>query len=282
MVAKTNDAYLEAGMIGLMINHPITGKPTESLLPMGNYPQNQPGVKQFALDMEAGSLSEVHGELSTEELALIVFAKLAEAKGDDYVITALSKVDKAVEAAQAAKKVESWREKLAGMVETQTQAAALFASRKSLREQLEAVEAQIAEAQAEVAQELDISGLFDLSLISTGWYVSEGTKTKGSREIVKRDYTANLYSCSAGKKINDVPIAATAEVTSRDDDGNPNGWKVVYTAKGKKYAATGETLNATDQEARAACMAVIAEPGAATNNNCPKFYNVPKLAVKAS
>lgn len=271
------DKYLEAGFIGLMVEHPITGQKTETLVPTSGYTQNQPGVAKFASDMKAGDVSEAHGGKDITKLALIVFAALAKEKGDQYVLDALTRTNKAAKAAAKAAKLETWRQVLDSddMSDDMEQAADLFASIEATKATLAALEADVATAKADVAKKLGIDPTFDLALVSTGWYISEDTKSSGKRESVTRDYTADHYESAAGKTINGTEVMSTADVTSRDDEGTPNGWKIVYTAKGKTYTAEGTKFHKTHMEARKACMAVIA-PEQETAVNSPKWFGVPK------
>jgi len=273
-----SDALLEAGYIGLMLEHPVTKKLAESLIPV-NYTQNKPGVTQYVKDVEAGPLSEGHEGKTKTDVAMIIFAELAEAKnGPQTILDYMSGSAKAAKAAKAAAKLETWRSKLDSedMAEHMEAAAELFAAVEAAKAQLAKLEADIADARQEVAEKLDIDGTFDLAIVSTGWYVAEGTEAKGKRSKVTRDYSADTYT-SGERTIGGVKVSSIATVTSRDDEGDPNGWKVSYGAKGKTYTATGDSLHKTHKEAREACMAVIA-PEQETAVNSPKWFRVPRIS----
>jgi len=279
-MAASVDKYLDAGFIGIMVKHPITGEETESLIPTSGYTQNQPGVTKLMADLGQGSISKAHGDKSVTDIAKIVFAELVKAKGDQYLLDAMARVDKSLETAQKAAKLASWREKLDGSDFTEYQAAGkgLFASLESAKAELASVEAQIAEARKEVAEKLDIDKTFDLALVSSGWYVSEETKTKGSREKVGRDYSADTYEQNS-KSINGVAVKTSAKVTARDEDGEITGATVKYIAKGKTYTGTGDTLHDAHMKARESCMAVIAPDAKSSNVNTPKWFDVPKIKL---
>ena len=156
----------------------------------------------------------------------------------------------------------------------------LYAEGEAVKAALADWEARVAEARTEVASALDIDKTFDLALLSTGWYISTETKAQGSKTVVKRDYSEDLYMSKKGRKINGVEVASTAQVTSRNDEGEPDGWKVEYVAKGKTYTHEAATLNKANKVAREACMAVIAK-GMSTASNAPKWFRVPRATVKA-
>ena len=273
------DKYLEAGYVALMVKHPITGEATETLVPTSGYTQNQPGVAKFASDMKAGTISEAHEGADISKLALVIFSELATAKGEQYVLDALARTDKSVAKAAKAAKLATWRELLDSddMSDDMSQAADLFASIEAAKATLAALEADVATAKADVAAKLGIDPTFDLALVSTGWYIAEDTKATGKRTKVTRDYSADHYESDAGKTINEVEVSSSADVTSRDDEGQPTGWKVVYTAKGKSYTAEGSKFHKTHMIARKACMAVIA-PENETAVNTPKWFGVPRAS----
>ena len=270
------DKYLEAGYVALMVEHPITGQKTETLIPTSGYTQNKPGIAKFASDLKAGDISEAHEGAGITDLALVVFSELVDEKGKDYVLDALTATGKSAAKAAKAAKIAGWRETLDSddMADDMAQAADLFASIEAAKATLAALEADVATAKADVAKKLGIDPTFDLALVSTGWYISEDTKSTGKRSKVVRDYTADHYESAKGKTINEVEVASTADVTSRDAEGNPDGWKIVYTAKGKSYAAEGAKFHKTHMAARKACMAVIA-PENETAVNTPKWFEVP-------
>lgn len=277
MANLKSDALLDAGYIGLMLEHPVTKQLAENLIPI-NYPQNKPGVAQYVKDVSAGPLSDAHEGKSKEDVALIIFAELAQAKeGPQYIIDAMSGSAKAVKAAKAAAKLETWRQKLDApdMTDSMQVARDLFAALEAAQAQIAKLEADIEDARQEVADKLDIDKTFDLAIVSSGWYVAEKTEAKGSRKKVTRDYSADTYT-SGERTINGVKVTSTATVTKRDDEGNPSGWKVTYNAQGKTWTETGETLHATHKTVREACMSVIA-PDAETAINSPKWFSVPRI-----
>lgn len=279
MIAKS-DKYLEAGFIGLMVAHPITGEKTESLIPTSGYTQNQPGVQKYMADIGQGDISEAHGGKSTTDIAKIVFSELVAAKGEQYLLDAMKRVDKSLESVAKAAKLAGWRETLDGPGFAEYQAAGkdLFASLEAAKAELAAVEAQVMEARTEVAEKLDIDKTFDLALVSSGWYVAEGTAVKGSRgDKVGRDWSADVYTQDT-KSINEVAVKTKLEVTSRDAEGNVTGARVTYVAKGKTYTGEGKTAHEAHKIARDACMAVIAPNAKSTNVNTPHWFEVPKAS----
>ena len=281
-MAASVDKYLEAGFIGIMVAHPITGEETESLIPTSGYTQNQPGVTKFMADLGQGSISEAHGGKDATDLAEAVFAELVEAKGKQYLLDAMARVDKSLETAQKAAKLAVWRQTLDGADFAEYQAAGktLFESLEAAKAEVADIESQIADARTEVAEKLDIDKTFDLALVSSGWYVSEETKPKGTRTKVARDYSADVYT-QEGKTINEVAVKTKAQVTSRDDEGAITGAKVTYKAKGKTYTGEADTLHNAHMIARKACMEVIAPDAKAFTVNTPKWFDVPKVQVKA-
>lgn len=272
------DEYLSNGFIGLMVQHPVTGKEVESLIPTSGYSQNQPGVAKLLADLKAGTLSKEHGDATVEDIAKHVFAELVEAKGAQYLLDAMARVDGTLKKAAKEAKLETWRAKLDApdMAEAQEAARGMYADMESLKAQVADLEAKIAEARIEVGAQLDVDGTFDLALISSGWYISEESKPKGSRETVKRDYSADAYTSKDSRTIGGIKVASTAEVITRDDDGNPTQWSCKYLANGKAYTGVGDSLHQADKAARSACIDAIA-PGTSKANNAPKWYRVPRI-----
>jgi len=273
------DKYLESGFIGLMVEHPLTHKLQESLLPIGNYSQDRPGIKKYLADVSEGELSkDAHGEATVQDVAKVVFAKLVGDKGEQYLLDAMAKSDKSLEAAAKEAKLETWRAQLDApeFAESMSYAASLYADRESLKAQMAELDAKVAQAKAEAAKTLGIDPTFDLAHVSTGWYVAEDTpKATGKKQPpVSRDYSADVYT-QDGKSINEVAVKSVAKVTKRSDDGKPSAWAVTYTAKGKSYSGEAKSLNKANQKARAACMAVIAPDAKTTACNAPEWFDVP-------
>lgn len=271
------DKYLGNGFLALLVKHPITGDETESLLPISGYTQNKPGMGKFVADLSNGQISKsAHGDKSPEDIALFIFADLVKDKGSDYVTGYLQHGDKAIAKAKQEAKLATWRDKLdsQAFAEHMAMGKSLFAEHEALLAQMADLDARITDAKAQVAKALDIDPTFDLAHVSNGWYVASKTATKGSRQSVDYDYSADTYEQN-GKSINGTKVQTSAQVTSRDDDGNITGAVVKYVAKGKTYKGTGDTLHAAHQEARTACMAVIFADAKSTNVNTPDWFDVP-------
>lgn len=272
------DAFLEAGWVQIMVKHPVTGKETESLKAIANYPQNQPGVVQFAQDVALGRIGDGHEGKSIEDLARIIFATLIAKRDDgwDFVRAGLGKVDETVKKALAEAALHTWRDKLAGL-DVQDHAASLFAEREEAAAILADVEARMAALKAEVATTLGIDKTFDLAWTHDGLYVAPSTPSTG-KQVVARDYSADEYTTK--RTMHGQKLEVSAVVTSRDDDGQPDGWATKYTVldgpyAGNVYTGEGDSLNDADQGARVPCMADIFPTAISTNNNAPDWYRVP-------
>ena len=275
------DKYLEAGYVGVMVEHPITGKVQENLLELASYTQNGPGVRKFAQDVMAGTIADVHGDKDLTELARIAFAKLIEDKEEQFVTTILGKMDETIANAQREQLVNEWRAKLDELDNGGTQDAAreLFGELTDVKAALADVEQRIAELRDEVSSALDISGTFDLSLIESGFYITADTKAKGSATKVARDYSADSYTKT--RKMNGTTVLCNANILERDADGKPIKWAVSYQVqdgelKGTTWSGGGDSLNAADKIARSDAIDAL-NPGAVKQNNAPNWYDVPKV-----
>ena len=285
---KFVDEYLAAGYVGVMVEHPITGKVQENLLELSTYPATRPGIVKFAKDVLAGEISPEHGPDATlESLAMAGFKSRLDDKRDDaeqFIKDSLATVDESIKAAQAEALVNEWRERLDESAD-QDQAAELFAERESVKARLAELDEDIAATKADLAAELGISKLFDLTLISTGWYVTQATKSSGGGKAIPRQFTADAYEVT--RKLRGVQVKSTATITERNDDGEPTSWHVRYEVldgdhKGKVYESTGDSLNKADNRnddsARRVLMNELGLPGV-KRNNVMVWYKVP--AVKS-
>ena len=282
---KFVDAYLAAGYVGVMVKHPITGKVQENLLELNTYPATRPGIVKFAKDVMSGEISPEHGPDATlESLSMAAFKTRLSDKRDDaeqFVRDTLATVDESIKAAQAEALVNEWRERLDESTD-QAQAADMFAERESVKARLAEIDEDIAAIKADLAAELGISKLFDLSLISTGWYITQATTSSGGKAIARK-FTADVYEVE--RTLRGVKVRSTATITDRDFDGEPAGWHVRYEIldgdhKGNVYESSGDSLNKADNRnddaARRVLMDELGLPGV-RRSNVMVWYKVPAV-----
>lgn len=291
MAPKTKvmtDDYLDAGFVGVLVKHPLTGKEQETLLDLSTYPQNRPGIVKFGKDVLAGKIAPVHGAKSLFNLAMFAFAKVAKDKGDKFVSDALASVDDSIKTAQKEQELTKWRDAIAKLDNGKAQKVAidLYTEQESIKAQLADVQERIATTKSEIATQLGIDKTFDLALVDTGWYVASDTKKSKPGVTIERNYSADTYEVT--RTMRGVKVLSVATIKERDKTGAPTNWHVSYTVldgkhKGESFEHTSPSLNGADNGkgkdgkphgARRQLMIALDLPGV-KRNNAPVWYKIP-------
>lgn len=289
MAPKTNktDKYLDNGIVAIIMPHPVTGDDVQDTMTIANYPPTKPGITSFAKDVMRGAIDKnAHGDKTLQDLAQFAFFDRLSDKRDDaqqFINDALATVDDSIKAAQLDAKLHKWRIALDAHNSGKTQKLAkdLYNELASLTAQRQELDAKIANAKDEIANALDLDATFDLSLVDTGWYVASKTKPQGKGKKT-RTYEVKTYEVT--RVLRGTKVKSVANVKSIDDDGLPDSVDVTYTVldgkhKGKKFAATGDSLNKADSVARTELMDKLDLPGVRANN-APVWYKIPETTVK--